>query len=100
MPVRMNGTEPGMATVLKICQSEAQNARAARSRSGSRERMPATVFTRIGKNDEMKTTKTLDFHSVPNQMMIIGTIAIRGNAYRALRKGSKIRRILRYHPII
>ena len=79
-PVRMNGTDPGSASVVKICQSEAQNARAARSRSRSMFRTPPTVFTRIGKNAEMNTMKTLDHMPTPNQMMIIGTMAMRGVA--------------------
>ena len=80
MPVRMNGTEPGIATVLKICQSDAQNERAARSRSRSIARMPPIVFTRIGKNAEMKTMNTFDHIPIPNQIKISGIIATRGVA--------------------
>ena len=53
---------------------------------------PPTVFTRIGKNAEMNTMKTFDHMPMPNQMMIIGTMAMRGVAYRAFRNGSKISR--------
>ena len=74
----MNGTAPGIATVLKICQSDAQNARAARSRSASVARTPPIVFTSTGKKAEMNTMNTLDHMPMPNQMMISGTIATRG----------------------
>src|SRR5687767_15514764 len=43
---RMNGTEPGTTTVVKICESEAQKARAARSRSRSIARTPPIVLIR------------------------------------------------------
>ena len=61
-------------------RTEAQNARAARSKSASMFRMPATVFTRIGKKADKKTMNTFDHIPIPNQMMISGTMAIRGVA--------------------
>src|SRR5580692_11191308 len=99
-PVKMNGTDPGNASVVKICQSDAQYARAARSRSRSIFLTPATVFTRIGKNAEMNTMKIFDQIPMPNQMIIMGTMAMRGVAYRAFRNGSKSSRTLRYQPMI
>src|ERR1700733_12716458 len=98
-PVKMNGTDPGNASVVKICQSDAQYARAARSRSGSIFLTPLTVFTRIGKNAEMNTMKILDQMPLPNQMIIMGTMGLGGAAYRALRNGPPPRRNLRYQPM-
>ena len=88
----MNGTAPGSASVVKICQSEAQNARAARNRSRSMFRTPPTVFTRIGKNAEINTINIFDQMPTPNQIMIMGTMAMRGVAYSAFRNGSNTSR--------
>src|ERR1700722_19039827 len=63
-------------------------------------RTPPTVFTRIGKNAEMNTMKTFDQIPMPNQMIIMGTMAMRGVAYSAFRNGSKSNRALRYQPMI
>ena len=62
--------------------------------------IPPTVFTRMGKNAEMKTMKTFDHMPMPNQIMISGIIARRGVAYNAFKNGSATRRIRRYQPMI
>ena len=99
-PVRMNGTAPGMATVLKICQSDAQNARAARSRSASVALIPPIVLISTGKNALMNTMNTLDHIPMPNQIRISGTSATRGVAYNAFTNGSNTIARRRYQPMI
>ena len=63
-------------------------------------RMPPTVFTRMGKKADINTMKTFDHIPMPNQMMIMGIMAMRGVAYKAFRKGSNRKRMRRYQPMM
>ena len=61
-------------------RSDAQNARAARSRSASVALMPPIVLISTGKNALMNTMKTFDHIPMPNQIRISGMSATRGVA--------------------
>jgi len=95
----MNGTAPGRTTVVKICQSEAQYARAAFNRSWSMARTPPIVLMSTGKTALMKTMKTFDHIPMPNQISTRGTSATRGVEYSVVTNGSMTIASRRYHPI-
>src|SRR5689334_1757942 len=98
-PVKMNGTAPGTTTVVKICQSDAQYARAALSRSTSIARTPPIVLINTGNTALMNTMKTFDHIPIPNQISTSGTSATRGVEYSVVTKGSTIIDSRRYQPI-
>jgi hypothetical protein len=63
---------------VKICQSDAQYARAALSRSASMALTPPMVLISTGKNALMNTMNTFDHMPMPNQISTSGTSATRG----------------------
>ena len=72
--------DPMLVKRLRRLRASRQKARAARNRSESMVRIPATVFTRMGKMAPRNTMAIFDITPMPNQIIISGSSAMRGVA--------------------